>query len=47
MGITKPASLVYRTTNLRSYNGAFNRPGSLLIWFDLEADWPAAPLSPM
>src|SRR4028118_1865045 len=41
--MTKPAPPTYRTTNWRAYNAALRRRGSLLIWFDPEMDWLAAP----
>ena len=39
----KPASSTYRTTNWRAYNAALRQRGSLLIWFDPEMEWIAAP----
>ena len=39
----KPAFSTYRTTNWRVYNAALRQRGSLLIWFDPEMDWLAAP----
>lgn len=41
--MSKPAPPSYRTTNWRSYNAALRQRGSLLIWFDPEMDWLAAP----
>ncbi len=41
--MTKPALPTYRTTNWRAYNAALRQRGSLLIWFDPEMDWLAAP----
>ena len=41
--MTKPAPLRYRTTNWRAYNAALKQRGSLLIWFDPEMEWVAAP----
>lgn len=41
--MSKPAPPTYRTTNWRSYNAALKQRGSLLIWFDPETVWLAAP----
>ena len=41
--MSKPAPLTYRTTNWRVYNAALKQRGSLLIWFDPEMEWRAAP----
>jgi len=41
--MSKPAAPTYRTTNWRSYNSALRQRGSLLIWFDPETEWLAAP----
>jgi hypothetical protein len=41
--MSKPASSRYRTTNWRAYNAALRQRGSLLIWFDPEMEWLAAP----
>jgi len=41
--MSKPASPTYRTTNWRSYNAALRQRGSLLVWFDPETEWLAAP----
>ena len=41
--MTKPAPPSYRTTNWRAYNAALKQRGSLLIWFDPETEWLAAP----
>ena len=41
--MTKPVPVTYRTTNWRAYNAALRQRGSLLIWFDPEMDWLAAP----
>ena len=41
--MTKPVPAIYRTTNWRAYNAALKRRGSLLIWFDPEMEWLAAP----
>ena len=35
--------MTYRTTNWRSYNAALRQRGSLLVWFDPEMEWLAAP----
>jgi hypothetical protein len=39
----RPVSSTYRTTNWRAYNAALKQRGSLLIWFDPEMEWVAAP----
>ena len=41
--MTKPAPPTYRTINWRIYNAALKRRGSLLVWFDPEMEWLAAP----
>lgn len=41
--MSKPTCPTYRTTNWRSYNASLKQRGSLLIWFDPETDWLAAP----
>ena len=41
--MSKPAPPSYRTTNWRAYNAALKQRGSLLIWFDPEMEWLAAP----
>ena len=41
--MTKPAPPTYRTTNWRIYNAALRQRGSLLVWFDPEMEWRAAP----
>ena len=41
--MSKPTPPTYRTTNWRSYNAALKQRGSLLIWFDPETEWLAAP----
>ena len=41
--MSKPAPAIYRTTNWRSYNAALRQRGSLLVWFDPEMEWLAAP----
>lgn len=41
--MSKPAPPSYRTTNWRAYNAALKERGSLLIWFDRETEWLAAP----
>ena len=41
--MTKPAPPTYRTTNWRAYNASLKQRGSLLIWFDPEMEWLAAP----
>ena len=41
--MNKPAPVTYRTTNWRAYNAALKQRGSLLIWFDPEMEWLAAP----
>jgi hypothetical protein len=41
--MTKPVPPSYRTTNWRTYNAALKQRGSLLIWFDPEMEWLAAP----
>ena len=41
--MSKPAPPTYRTTTWRSYNAALKQRGSLLIWFDPEMEWLAAP----
>ena len=41
--MSKPAATSYRTTNWRAYNAALKQRGSLLIWFDPEMEWLAAP----
>jgi len=41
--MSKPASPTDRTTNWRAYNAALKRRGSLVIWFDPETTWLAAP----
>jgi len=41
--MTKPAAPIHRRTNWRAYNAALKQRGSLLIWFDPETEWVAAP----
>jgi hypothetical protein len=41
--MSKPTPPTYRTTNWRSYNAALRKRGSLLVWFDPETEWLAAP----
>jgi len=41
--MSKPAPPTWRTTNLRVYNASLRLRGSLLIWFDPETEWMAAP----
>jgi hypothetical protein len=41
--MSKPVPAAYRTTNWRAYNAALRQRGSLLIWFDPEMEWLAAP----
>ena len=41
--MSKPVPPTYRTTNWRAYNAAVKQRGSLLIWFDPEMEWEAAP----
>ena len=41
--MSKPTPPTYRTTNWRSDNAALKQRGSLLIWFDPETEWLAAP----
>lgn len=41
--MSKPVPPSYRTTNWRAYNAALKQRGSLLIWFDPEMEWLAAP----
>ncbi len=41
--MSKPDPPTYRTTNWRAYNVALKQRGSLLIWFDPEMEWLAAP----
>ena len=41
--MSRPVPPSYRTTNWGAYNAALKRRGSLLIWFDSEMEWLAAP----
>jgi len=41
--MSKPTPVTYCTTNWRSYNAALRQRGSLLVWFDPEMEWLAAP----
>jgi hypothetical protein len=41
--MTKSSLPTYRTTNWRFYNAALKQRGSLLVWFDPEMEWLAAP----
>ena len=41
--MSKPALPTCRTTNWRSPNAALRQRGSLLVWFDPEMEWLAAP----
>ena len=41
--MSKPPPPSYRTTNWRSCNAALRPRGSLVIWFDPETTWLAAP----
>ncbi|WP_405054050.1 transposase [Tabrizicola sp.] len=41
--MSRPKAPTYRTTNWPEYNAALARRGSLLIWFDRETQWLAAP----
>ena len=43
MRMSKPVTAVYRTTNWRAYKAALKQRGSLLVWFDPEMEWLAAP----
>ena len=40
--MSKPVPL-FRTTNWSSYSGPLKRRGSLMVWFDPEMAWFAAP----
>jgi len=40
--MSKPVP-VFRTTNWSSYNQALKRRGSLMVWFDPDLAWLAAP----
>jgi hypothetical protein len=41
--MSKPVPSTYCTTNWPTYNAALKQRGSLLIWFDPEMEWLAAP----
>ena len=41
--MSKPDPVTYRTTNWRSPNAALRQHGSLLVWFDSDTEWLAAP----
>ena len=41
--MSEPVASTYRTTHWRADNAALKQRGSLLIWFDLEMEWLAAP----
>jgi len=41
--MSKPAPPSDRTTNWRAHDAALKERGSLLIWFDRETEWLAAP----
>lgn len=41
--MSRPKPPAYRTTNRRDYNAALAQRGSLLIWYDPETQWLAAP----
>jgi hypothetical protein len=41
--MSKPVPTTYHTTNWRAYNIALKQRGSLLICFDPEMEWRAAP----
>ena len=41
--MSRPQPLPYRTTNWHDYNASLSKRGSLLIWFDPETHWLAAP----
>ena len=41
--MSKPVPVTYRTTNWRAYNAALRQRGSLVIWFDPQMEWLAAP----
>ena len=41
--MSKPVPPTYHTTNWRAYNAALRQRGSLLVWFDPEIEWLAAP----
>jgi hypothetical protein len=41
--MSKPVPPAYCTTNWRACNAALKQRGSLLIWFDPEMEWLAAP----
>ena len=41
--MSRPKPPSYRTTNWHDYSAALARRGSLLIWFDPETQWLAAP----
>src|SRR6056297_2854382 len=41
--MSRPTPPVYKTRNWPAYNEALKRRGSLMIWFDPEMSWEAAP----
>jgi hypothetical protein len=41
--MSKPPRARYRTTNWPAYNASLKRRGSLMVWFDPELQWQAAP----
>jgi len=41
--MTEPAPVSERTTNWRADDAALKQRGSLLVWFDPEMEWWAAP----
>ena len=41
--MSEPLPPSYRTTHWRAYDAALRSRGSLLIWFDPQMEWLAAP----
>jgi hypothetical protein len=41
--MSKPVPSTYCTTNWPAYNAALKQRGALLIWFDPQTEWVAAP----
>ena len=41
--MSRPTPATYKTTNWPAYNETLKRRGSLMIWFDPEMRWDAAP----
>jgi hypothetical protein len=41
--MSKPPRARYRTTNWSAYNASLKRRGLLMVWFDPELAWQAAP----